>query len=87
VVIDIHVGSITMSWSYGATDAAPALAEVERYLPGVDEAGIRSPRSTSWLVVGASEKALCDPLRFEDGAVTYRVWTEHGQRELRLPLG
>jgi hypothetical protein len=33
LVIDIYSGSITMSWSYGADDAAPALAAVERYLP------------------------------------------------------
>lgn len=39
VVIDIDVGSITMSWSYGADDAAPALAEVERYLPVFERHG------------------------------------------------
>ena len=39
VVIDIYVGSITMSWSYGADDAAPALAEVERYLPVFERHG------------------------------------------------
>jgi hypothetical protein len=39
VVIDLYVGSITMSWSYGADDAAPALAEVERYLPVFERHG------------------------------------------------
>lgn len=34
VVIDIAgVADIRMSWSYGAADAAPALAEVDLYLP------------------------------------------------------
>jgi hypothetical protein len=32
-VIDIGAEEITMSWSYGADDAGPALAEVEVYLP------------------------------------------------------
>lgn len=39
MVIDIYAGSITMSWSYGADDAAPALAEVERYLPVIERHG------------------------------------------------
>jgi hypothetical protein len=39
VVIDIYAGSITMSWSYGADDAAPAVAEVERYLPVFERHG------------------------------------------------
>jgi hypothetical protein len=43
--------------------------------------------SRKQIAASAPEKALCDPLRFEEGAVTYRVWTEHGERELRLPLG
>ena len=33
VVIDIGVDEISMSWSYGADDPAPALSEVELYLP------------------------------------------------------
>jgi hypothetical protein len=33
VVIDISPAEMTMSWSYGADDAAPALAEVRLYLP------------------------------------------------------
>ena len=32
-MIDIGVTEITMSWSYGAAEAAPALAEVRMYLP------------------------------------------------------
>lgn len=32
VVIDIGADEITMSWSYGADEAGPALAEVEVYL-------------------------------------------------------
>lgn len=42
VVIDIYGidgGSITMSWSYGADDAEPALAAVDRYLPVFDRHG------------------------------------------------
>jgi hypothetical protein len=40
VVIDITGGEITMSWSYGAADAAPALRAVERYLPVFDRHGL-----------------------------------------------
>lgn len=39
VVIDIGTGEITMSWSYGADDAGPALAEVARYLPVFERHG------------------------------------------------
>lgn len=39
VVIDIGVNEITMSWSYGADDAEPALAEVRRYLPVFERHG------------------------------------------------
>jgi hypothetical protein len=39
VVIDIGAGDITLSWSYGADDAAPALDEVRRYLPVFDRHG------------------------------------------------
>jgi len=39
VVIDIGVGSITMSWSYGADTAQAALAEVRTYLPVVERHG------------------------------------------------
>jgi hypothetical protein len=41
VVIDIGAGpgAITMSWSYGADDAGPALAEVQRYLPVFERHG------------------------------------------------
>lgn len=39
VVIDIDSGEITMSWSIGASDAAPALAEVQRYLPVFERHG------------------------------------------------
>ena len=38
-MIDLDVGGITMSWSFGAVDAAPALAEVERYLPVFERHG------------------------------------------------
>jgi hypothetical protein len=39
VVIDITAGEITMSWSYGAEDASPALAEVRTYLPVFERHG------------------------------------------------
>jgi hypothetical protein len=39
VVIDMESGEITMSWSFGASDAAPALEEVRRYLPIFEEYG------------------------------------------------
>jgi len=39
VVIDIDGVTITMSWSYGADDPAPALAAVEQYLPVFDRHG------------------------------------------------
>jgi hypothetical protein len=39
VVIDIGADEITMSWSYGADDASPALAEVELYLPVFERHG------------------------------------------------
>lgn len=39
VVIDIGAQAITMSWSYGADDAGPALAEVELYLPVFERHG------------------------------------------------
>ena len=39
VVIDIGADEITMSWSYGAHDAEPALEEVRRYLPVFDRHG------------------------------------------------
>jgi len=39
-VIDIGgVGDITMSWSYGADDAGPALEEVAVYLPVFERHG------------------------------------------------
>ena len=39
VVIDIGADEISMSWSYGADDAGPALEEVRRYLPVFDRHG------------------------------------------------
>jgi hypothetical protein len=39
VVIDISADEITMSWSYGADDSGPALAEVKVYLPVFDRHG------------------------------------------------
>ena len=39
VVIDIGPGEMTMSWSYGAEDAGPALDEVRRYLPVFERHG------------------------------------------------
>jgi hypothetical protein len=39
VVIDISAGEISMSWSYGADDPEPALAQIELYLPVFDRHG------------------------------------------------
>jgi hypothetical protein len=39
VVIDIGADEISMSWSYGAEDAGPALEDVRRYLPVFDRHG------------------------------------------------
>jgi hypothetical protein len=39
VVIDIGANETTMSWSYGADDAGPALAEVRLYLPVFERHG------------------------------------------------
>lgn len=39
VVIDIGVGSITMSWSFGVDTASAALAEVRTYLPVFERHG------------------------------------------------
>jgi hypothetical protein len=39
VVIDIGADEITMSWSFGADEAGPALAEVKVYLPVFDRHG------------------------------------------------
>jgi hypothetical protein len=40
LVVDIAgVDAITMSWSYGAEDAGPALVDVERYLPVFERHG------------------------------------------------
>jgi hypothetical protein len=39
VVIDMRAGEITMSWSYGAADAAPALSEVRLYMPVFERHG------------------------------------------------
>jgi hypothetical protein len=39
VVIDIGADEITMSWSYGADDARPAIEEVRKYLPVFERPG------------------------------------------------
>lgn len=39
VVIDITATEITMRWSYGAEDSAPALSEVATYLPVFERHG------------------------------------------------
>jgi hypothetical protein len=39
VVIDIGADEITMSWSFGADEAGPALGEVEVYLPVFERHG------------------------------------------------
>jgi hypothetical protein len=39
VVLDIGAGSITMSWSYGADAARPAIDEVRTYLPVFERHG------------------------------------------------
>jgi hypothetical protein len=78
VVIDIHGidgGSITMSWSYGADDAEPALAAVDRYLPVFDRHG--------YVAYDPQLERTYDPSRDRnDAARVHRDVQEHVFRQL-----